>query len=130
MAAPTHPKAPTGLRPAGRKLWNDVVAKYTLRVDELAVLARAAKTADRLAELEKAHADLGRPFLTRGSMGQDVIHPLIAEIRNHEAHLSTQLAKLKLPDMPAAGETGGTGRRNQQRDAAQSRWAQAHGAGA
>ena len=121
-------KAPTGLRAAGRNLWRDVTEKYTLRVDELAVLARACKTADRLAELEKAHVDLGRPFLTRGSMGQDVIHPLIAEIRTHEAHLGTQLAKLKLPDMPATGD--GSAKPNQQRSAAQSRWAQAHGAGA
>ena len=107
---------------AGQSLWDSVAGTYTLRVDEQAILARACKTADRLDELEAAHIELGRPFLTRGSMGQDVIHPLIAEIRVHEAHLSAQLAKLKLPDTPG-GEKA-----NQQRAAAQSRWAQAHGA--
>ncbi len=74
--------------------------------------------------LERAHADLGQPFLTRGSMGQDVIHPLIAEMRAQESHQSTLLAKLKLPDEPAAGA-----KPNQHRDAAQSRWAATHGSG-
>ncbi len=107
---------------AGQTLWDAITGVYTLRIDEQAVLARACKTADRLDELETAHIDLGRPFLTRGSMGQDVIHPLIAEIRTHEAHLSTQLAKLKLPDTPGGEKP------NQQRSAAQTRWANAHGA--
>ena len=71
------------------------------------------------------YVDLGRPFLTTGSMGQDVIHPLIAEMRAHEAHLSTQLAKLKLPDDPA-----GVSEPNQHRSAAQSKWSAAHGKGA
>lgn len=120
MSDPTTPK---GLGAAGVELWGSIAGKYELRPDEFAVLGIACKTADRIAELEKARVDAGLPFLSRGSMGQEVIHPLIAELRAHEAHLSTQLAKLKLPD------ESGT-KPNQQRDAAQSRWAQAHGKGA
>lgn len=116
---------PADLGEGGQRLWVDVTSKYDLRVDEQAVLLRACKTADRLADLEKAHVDLGRPFLTKGSMGQDVIHPLIAEMRAHEAHLSAQLAKLKLPDDPS-----GAGESNQHRAAAQSKWSAAHGKGA
>lgn len=116
-------KTPDGLADAGRELWNDVAGKYELRPDERVVLTKACETADMIAVLDKAWSDLGKPFLTKGSMGQDVIHPLIGERRTQTASLAKLLAQLKLPD-----EAGGE-RPNQQRDAAQSRWAQ-HGKGA
>lgn len=114
---------PPGLRADGKALWKSIAPKYELRPDELTVLAAACKTADTAAEIEKAWVDLGRPYLTRGSMGQDVIHPLLGERKAQNAALARLLAQLKLPDDPAAGAP------NQQRDAAQSRWASS-GAGA
>lgn len=119
----TKPTAPETLRDAGKALWRDVVQTYDLRSDELAVLMSACKTADRIESLERAHEDLEFPVLTRGSMGQDVIHPLIAEIRTQQAHQTSLLAKLKLPDVDA-------GKTNQQRDAGAARWTTAHGKGA
>lgn len=116
-------KAPATLADAGKALWADVTAKYDLRVDELAVLESACKTADMIAILDKEWDALGKPFLTRGSMGQDVIHPLIGERRAQQSQLAKLLGQLKLPDDSGAAAP------NQQRDAAQSRWAQ-HGAGA
>ena len=114
---------PATLSIAGQALWGDVVSKYDLRVDELAVLESACKTADMIATLDKEWDALGKPFLTSGSMGQDVIHPLIGERRAQQSQLAKLLGQLKLPDEQ------GSGKPNQQRDAAQSRWAQ-HGAGA
>ena len=119
----SKPKPPASLSIAGKSLWGEVVSKYDLRVDELAVLESACKTADMIATLDKEWDALGKPFLTRGSMGQDVIHPLIGERRAQQSQLAKLLAQLKLPD-DNAGATP-----NQQRGAAQSRWAQ-HGAGA
>lgn len=119
----SKPKPPKSLSTAGSTLWSDVVAKYDLRVDELAVLESACKTADMIATLDKEWEALGKPFLTRGSMGQDVIHPLIGERRAQQSQIAKLLGQLKLPD-----EQGG-GASNQQRSAAQSRWAQ-HGSGA
>ena len=116
-------KAPATLDSAGNALWADVVGKYDLRVDELAVLEAACKTADMIATLDKEWAALGKPFLTRGSMGQDVIHPLIGERRAQQAAQAALFRQLKLPDDATASGS------NQQRAAAQSRWAQ-HGAGA
>jgi hypothetical protein len=121
MAAP---KAPDGLRSGGKSLWASIAGKYQLRPDELSVLTSACKTADRIESLERSHDELGNPVLTRGSMGQDVIHPLIAEMRTQHAHMATLLAKLKLPD-DADGEPV-----NQQRDAANSKWATGQGRGA
>lgn len=120
------PKPPQGLLPqVGAKFWADVVAKYDLRVDELAVLGKACKAMDRVAAMESALVD--EPLIAKGSMGQPVVHPLVAEIRAHEAQVASLLARLKLPDDPSAA---GESRSTQARAAAQSRWAAAHGAGA
>lgn len=120
----SKPKAPETLRDAGKALWSAVVSTYDLRVDELAVLEAACKTADKVDMLDAEWVEMGRPYMTRGSMGQDVIHPLLAEQRAQNSALASLLKQLKLPDDP--GEGAGA---NQQRSAAQSRWAQ-HGKGA
>ena len=118
--------APDSLSEAGRSLWARITEKYELRADELAVLESACKTVDMIATLDKEWEALGKPFLTSGSMGQDVIHPLIGERRQQQAQLAALLGKLKLPDDPAA--TGAPV--NAQREGGMSRWANAHGQGA
>lgn len=110
---------PDGLAVAGSQLWVDVTGKYTLRADELVTLEAACRAADRVVLMRD---ELGSSVTATGSMGQIVVHPLIPEIRAHEAQVSSLLAKLKLPD-----EQGGE-QASQQRAAAQSRWASAHGA--
>ena len=117
----SKPKPPASLLPAGEALWRDVVKSYDLRVDELAVLESACKTADMIATLDREWDALGKPFLTRGSMGQDVIHPLIGERRAQQSQLAALLGKLKLPD-DVSGAVG----TNPARAAAASRWK--HGA--
>jgi len=115
------PKPSSPLDAAGNALWADMVEKYDLRLDELAVLEAACKTADMIATLDKEWAALGKPFLTRGSMGQDVIHPLIGERRAQQSALASLLRQLKLPDDATAGVAV-----NPARAAADSRWK--HGA--
>lgn len=112
-------KAPAGLGVAGAKLWRDVTGKYELRADEIVILESACAARDRVAAME---AERGDAVTATGSMGQLVVHPLIGEIRAHEAQIAGLLAKLKLPD------DGGVEQPSQQRAAAQSRWASAHGA--
>lgn len=110
---------PAGLNDAGEALWTKVSGKYELRADELVTLEAACRASDRVVAME---AERGNAVTSTGSTGQLVVHPLIAEIRAHEAQISSLLAKLKLPD-----EQGGE-QVSQQRQAAQSRWASAHGA--
>lgn len=112
---------PAGLADAGSALWSAVTGKYVLRADELVTLESACRASDRVAAMEQERGDA---VTTSGSMGQLVVHPLIAEIRAHEAQIATLLGRLKLPDDPAAGVPGQV---SQQRAAAQSRWASAHG---
>lgn len=110
---------PAGLDDAGEALWVKVTGKYTLRADELVTLEAACRASDRVDAME---FERDGSVTSTGSMGQLIVHPLIPEIRAHEAQISSLLAKLKLPD-----EQGGE-QVSQQRQAAQSRWASAHGA--
>jgi hypothetical protein len=109
-------KVPEGLGKAGRDLWLSVAGKYELRPDERATLLGAARAADMISDLRAAWEADGRPMLTKGSMGQDVIHPLIGELRTQEAQKASLLARLKLPDDSAGAPA------NQNRDAANSSW--------
>jgi hypothetical protein len=109
-------KVPEGLGKAGRDLWLSVAGKYELRPDERATLLGAARAADMISDLRAAWEADGRPMLTKGSMGQDVIHPLIGELRTQEAQKASLLARLKLPDEASAAPA------NQNRDAANSSW--------
>lgn len=125
MTAVKKVAAPKGLKAAGAALWRKVVDLYELRPDEMVTLEKACRASDRIVAMED---ELGDEITTEGSTGQVVVHPLIAEIRAHEAQVASLLAKLKLPD-PGSGSVGGVEqpRSTQARAAAQSRWSQAHG---
>jgi len=116
---------PKSLQDAGKALWLSITSKYVLRSDEVSRLEQACKTADTLAMLEDAWRELGFPMVSVGSMKQEVIHPLIGEIRTQRSSLASLLVGLKLPD----DESGDVGV-NQQRDAANSKWATGRGRGA
>lgn len=111
--------APRGLKAAGRKLWKATVETYELRQDEQEVLRAVCAEADLIARMEEELADA--PLTVEGSMGQLVPHPLVTELRQHRATMAALLRGMKLPD------EGGEAASNQQRAAANSRWAEAHG---
>lgn len=111
-------KAPAGLGPAGRALWSGVTSKYELRVDELSVLEQAAGECDLIAELKTGL--VGEPQLVKGSQGQMVIHPVIAELRQHRATYAALLRQLKLPE--ANPEQAAGDRSSAARSAANARW--------
>lgn len=125
MSATKKPSPPSHLERAGREIWKSIVAKYELRADELVTLEDACGASDMLVALEEMWRESGRPMMSKGSMGQEVEHPLIGSIDKQRKTRNNLLAKLKLPD-DSGGETAVP---NQQRSAAQSRWA-SHGAGA
>ena len=120
----SKPQPPSSLGTTGSALWVEVVEKYDLRADELRVLANAGGAADMLEDFLTAWREMGRPYMSKGSMGQEVEHPLIGSIDKQRKALAAFLKQLNLPDDPAGEKP------NQQRDAAQSRWAAARGKGA
>jgi hypothetical protein len=98
-------------------VWKSITGKYELRADELVTLEDACSISDMIAALGDAWADLGKPLTTKGSMGQEVIHPLIGEIRTQRMARNALWRQLKLPDDAEAAPV------NQNRSAAQSSWA-------
>lgn len=123
------PAPPKSLEADGIAVWKSIVAVYDLRPDELLTLEDVCAATDTLTALEKMWRDSGRPVITKGSMGQEVEHPLIGSIDKQRKTRNMLWRQLKLPDLPAA-DTEGAGETNQQRGAAQSRWAAEHGKGA
>lgn len=117
-------KPPKHLSDPGKKLWEDVTGKYELRADELRTLEDACAATDMIEALWIIWAADGYPAVAKGSMGQLVEHPLIGSIDKQRKARQAFLRQLKLPDEPSGVKP------NQQRDAAQSRWAAAHGKGA
>lgn len=121
------PMAPKGLSTRSRRFWREVTDKYELRHDELRVLEDACREMDLIDSMSASLADM--PVMVAGSMGQSVVNPLVAELRQHRAVLRQLLVSLKLPDEPAPGSQGVESPRSvAARAAAKSRWAVAHGA--
>lgn len=112
--------APKSLGEAGKALWTETAKSYDLRADEREILRAACAEADLIVKMEATLVD--EPLMTTGSMGQMVAHPMLAELRQHRTTMSALLRGLKLPDV-----SGEQGESNQQRDAANSRWATAYG---
>lgn len=116
----TH-RAPAGLDGAGRALWRRITADVAaqgmeLRPDEAATLEAAARQADTLAVLQAALK--GAPLTVRGSQGQEVAHPLLAEVRLGRDLLARLLSRLNLGRV----EVPETPRSRSARRAAQARW--------
>jgi hypothetical protein len=107
MAATTKRPAPRTLRTSGKKLWQDVTKEYDLRPDEYRILEDACRQADLVDELAKAQA--AEALMIPGSMDQMILHPLIAEVRQHRTTLSNLLTKLKLPDLAVDDGDSGDG---------------------
>lgn len=107
---------PTSLGRAGKKLYREIASKWDLRPDEKRVLLDACAEADLVDELAKAMK--GQPYLVRGSQGQQVINPMIAEQRQHRAVVASLLKQLRLPDEGDSQEA----RSSAARDAANARW--------
>lgn len=94
-------KAPAGLGKNGRTLWGGVVSTYDLRVDELQMLEDMARTADAIAGLQAVIDTEG--YIAAGSMGQDVVHPAVQEIRQQRNTLRQLSQRLDLPDVEGGG---------------------------
>lgn len=116
-----HIKTPTGLKARGKRQWTEVTEKYELRLDELNILEDICREIDLIDSLEKELK--GLPVMMKGSQGQDIVNPLIPELRQHRATKKMLWNSLKLPD----DESEGGYQINAQRKGGHSRWSTAYG---
>ena len=88
------PSAPEDLRESGRKLWQEILASWSLDVHEVAILKQACRTVDLLDQLQASLEADG--VMSESSQGSRV-HPAVAEIRQQSVTLARLFAALRMP---------------------------------
>ena len=120
----TIPRAPKGLKTAGRRLWTSVLTDYWMDSEshKLALLEQACRVSDRIAELQEAMD--GLPLTVPGPGRQIQIHPILDQIRHQQGLFVSLIRSLGLPDGDEdEQEAERRERRSQQaRNAANTRW--------
>lgn len=120
------PQAPGGLSIRAKKVWTKTLDNYSLREDELALLADYCMELTIADQLQEALIDA--PLMVRASHGGEAINPIYSELRMHRQTAVTLWKALKLPeldDMDADNtviSTGPMSREDSARKAANARW--------
>lgn len=92
------PPVPRHLGEYGTKLWLDCAPpKYTMRPDELRLLTECCREVDIIDRLEDALRDDDLMVAGQGLRNM-VVNPLVSELRQHRATLTTMFRALQLPD--------------------------------
>jgi hypothetical protein len=86
-------RAPSGLGPAGKQLWHEIVAAFTLRPDGQALLVQACKLSDEIHALELALPE-APPIITSYPAGSYKANPLYSQVRDHRLALARLLQQL------------------------------------
>jgi hypothetical protein len=91
-------RPPAGLQKSGKALWRKITGEFDLQYepDRLELLFQACKTADQIAELDEAAVDA--PLTVKGSKGQPVISPFIAEARVQRGLLAQLLSRMNFDE--------------------------------
>jgi hypothetical protein len=111
---------PAGLTGAGLTTWKRIVGEFDFRSDELRVLEAACATETMI---ERLVAELGDgPATVRGSRGQQVVHPVVAELRHPLLALGRVWRQLGIPDDDDVAERKAQDRSTSARAAAEARW--------
>jgi hypothetical protein len=87
-------RAPIGLAKGGLKLWREVAKGQKLRPEQCRILFEACCEVDLIDRLQSDLKDT--PTTTKGSMGQEVAHPILSELRQHRGTLNTLIRALAL----------------------------------
>lgn len=115
------PRPPVGLGRRGRRLWKSIVDEFEPTESEVVLITEACRTLDDVELLRKELADA--PAVTTGSRGQEVVHPLRAELRSQRLLLAKLLAQLDVPGLEDDGaEWDGLSASARARKAARARW--------
>lgn len=97
-----------GLGARGLAFWSELTGPMEFAAQEREVLLEACRTLDRIDDLSEQVAADGS--MITGSMGQKILHPGIAEVRQLQASFVRLVGALNLPEDAAAAEKFRTGR--------------------
>ena len=97
--APVIPKAPRGLKTRGKHVWRELHAEYSFdeAPEKRLIAEEASRTADVVDRLQGVVDDV-EDLRVRGSQGQPVAMPEVAELRQYRALFVSLLKSLTLPD--------------------------------
>lgn len=98
---PKAPRIPAGLKRRGRAFYKHATDNFDLDVDDRELLLELCRALDLLESLDTVVERDGHTI--HGSMGQVVMHPALAEIRQTRIVVARLLSQLALP-----GEDGET----------------------
>jgi|ERR1700722_7834074 hypothetical protein len=101
MAETGIPKAPKGLKTAGRRFWREIHTEYEFpnSPEVIMLVEEAARTADVVARLQDIVDNAGT-LRTHGSRGQDVAIPELDALRAYRAQFAALVKQLDLPPPP------------------------------
>lgn len=118
------PEPPSGLATGGRKLWREIAKDHRLRPDQRRILLEACCEADLIDRLQ---GDLqATPTTTKGSMGQEVAHPILSELRQHRMALNTLIRALALEDTDTSAADANRAARNAGQTLARAKYRKLH----
>lgn len=122
LPPPSEAELPEGLAEAGRHLWESITNEFdfTGEPGKLAILERACRTADQITVLEAAI--VGAELVVKGSTGQPVVNPMIAEVRQQSGLLNNLVKALGLPASAEEELAAAERRKTKSSNAAKARW--------
>lgn len=90
---------PNGLGTEGSKLWKGIVGEFDLSREphKLRILSDACRLADQIKRLDGAATSA--PLTVKGSMGQEVINPVISAAQSARGLLAQLLGRLNFESM-------------------------------
>jgi len=98
MAEIDIPKAPKGLKTAGRRFWREIHTEYEFpnSPEVIMLVEECARTADVVARLQQI-VDTADTLRTTGSRNQDVAIPELDALRAYRAQFAALIKQLDLP---------------------------------
>lgn len=113
------PRAPAGLRAAGKQMWTEITSEVELSSGELQILRRAVRAVDMADRIERELAN--QPLSVPGYSGQPRPHPLVKTLQEQHLLIRRLVDSLGIP-LPEEEKALTAAQRHAQH-AARVRWA-------
>lgn len=104
----------------GEEFWNNLTALYDFRIDEKLLLIEVCHLVNTLAAMQERLVNVD--MLTIGSVGQEKVNPIYAEMRQQRLALGSMLRQLGIPEPTDGIVSQPSARHKSSSRAAKARW--------